>query len=236
MSEPVHSTRPIERAVRVSAIIAIVCTCLSLAAIFLPTGELVIRSPAATHRATRSLYELGKSSGSVRSFVASFRASPAKKIGVKALDRLAVHLPGRAAEQAEELRQAVAVLDSLEDRDIDRAGTVMVTTLWTLIALHVLLVLLVQGTDVGTSRARVIIALSTALVTAAVAVGVYIALDRIVSTANTEVGRAIFALRSGAFLLPAGALLALATVVAVVVTHTLARRGWVRAPIGAPPG
>lgn len=235
MSEPVHSRRSIERAVRVSAIVAIVCTCLSLAAVFLPTGEVAIRSPAATHRAARSLYELGKSSGSVRSFLASFRASPAKKLGVKALDRLADHLPGRVAEQAEELRVAVAVLDSLEDRDIDRAETVMAVALWTLISLHVLLVLLVQGTDVGTSRARVILALVTALVTAAFAVGVYVALDRIVSTANAEVGRAMFALRGGAFLLPVGALLALSTAIAVMVTHTLARRGWVPERMVAPP-
>jgi hypothetical protein len=226
VSEPVLSKRPIDRAVRVTTIAAIVCTCLSLAAMFLPSGEVVIKEPMATHRAARSLYELGKSSGSVRSFLATFRTSTAKRFGVKALDRLAPHLSGRMADDAAQLREAVAILDGLQDRDIDRAGTAMAAILWTLISLHVLLVLLLQGTDVGTGRARVIAALVTALLIAALAVGVYVALDRIVGAANAELGRAIFALRTGAFLLPLAALVALSTVIAVVVTHTVARRSW----------
>lgn len=226
MSEPVLSSRPIDRAVRVTTIVAIVFACLTLAAVFLPSGELVISEPMATHRAERSLYELGKSSSSVRRFIAGFRSSTAKKLGVQALDRLAPHLSGRVAEEASELRDAVAILDGLEDRDLEKAGEVMAATLWTLISLNVLLVLLLQGTDVGTSRVRVILSLVLAVLAAAVAVGIYVALVRIVATGNSEVGRAIFALRSGAFLLPVAALVALATVIAVVVTHAVARRGW----------
>ena len=224
---------PIERSVRVATIVAIVATCLSLASMFLPTGELIIREPMATHRAARSLYDLGKSTGAVKGFIASYRASKVKKIGAKVLDRVAAHLPGRLQSQAAEIQEAVAVLDSLRDEDITTAGKVMAVTLWTLISLHVLLILLLQGTDVATSRLRVLLALAVAVVTAAVAVGVHVALRRIVAAANVELEREMFALRTGAYLLPLAAIIALATVIATVVTHTLARRR--RAARLAPP-
>ena len=225
-SAPVSRPRrftPYERSVRIATIIAVVATCLSLASMFLPTGELIIREPMATHRAARSLYDLGKSTGAVRGFIASYRSSQVKKIGVKALDRLAPHLPGRLQSQAAEVQEAVAVLDGLRDEDITTAGKVMAVTLWTLISLHVLLILLLQGTDVDTRRARVIFALMVSLLTTACAIGVHVALRRIVEAANLELDRQMFALRSGAYLLPLAALVSLATVVATVVTHTLAR-------------
>lgn len=234
LPEGVQSRRRIEKAVRVVTILAIVCTCLSLASVFLPSGELTIRQPTATHRAARSLYELGRSSDQVRAFIDGFRASPAKRVGVKALDRLSPHLGGRVGgrvgsrlgEQAADVREAVAILDGLDDEELDTAGTVMATVLWSLIGLHVLLVVLLMGTDVGTRRARVVGALVVAVLTAAMAIGVFVALDQLVDAANAEVGRAIFALRPGAYLLPAAALLSLAVMVAVVVTHAAARRGW----------
>ncbi|HVV84358.1 MAG TPA: hypothetical protein VHE35_14925, partial [Kofleriaceae bacterium] len=218
----------------IATITAIVAACLSLASVFLPTGELVIREPMATHRAERSLYELGRSSGAVRNFVAAFRSSAAKRVGMKVLDRVAPHLPGRLGSDAADLRDAVTILDGLKDRDIDTAGEVMTATLWTLIALHVLLVLLLQGTDVETSRARVILSLVVAVVTAAVAIGVHVALTEIVDAANAELERHLFTLRSGAYLLPLGATIALATVLATAVTHALARRD--RRRLGLPIG
>jgi hypothetical protein len=234
LPEGVKSRRRIEKAVRVVTILAIVCTCLSLATVFLPSGELTIRQPTATHRAVRSLYELGRSSDQVRAFIDDFRASPAKKVGARALDRLSPHLRGRLGEQAADVREAVAILDGLEDEELDTAGQVMAGVLWTMIGLHVLLVLLLMGTDVGTRRARVVLALVVAVLTAAMAIGVFVALDRIVDAANAEVGRAIFALQTGAYLLPAAALVSLAVVVAVVVTHAAARRGW-RPELTSPP-
>lgn len=233
MTDGVPGVRRSELGVRVAAIVAVVCACVSLGSVFLPTGELVIREPMATHRAARSLYELGKSSGAVRGFLAHYRSSSAKKIGVKALDKLAPHLPDRWRSPADDVREAVSILDGLQDRDIDTAGKVMSAVLWTLISLHVLLILLVQGTDVDTRRARVILALVVAVVTAAVAIGVYVALRRIVDTANTELEREMFGLRTGAYMLPLAAALALATVIAMTVAHAIARRG--RPPVAAPP-
>ena len=231
LPEGVKSRRPIEKAVRVATILAIVCACLSVASVFLPTGELTIRQPMATHRAARSLYELGRSSDQVRTFIDEFRASPTKRVGVGALDRVSPHLGGRLGAQAADVREAVAILDGLEDEELDTAGTVMAAILWSLIGLHVLLVLLLMGTDVGTRRVRVVLALVVAVLTAAVAIGVFVALDQVVAAANAEVGRAIFALRPGAYLLPAAALLTLAVVVAVGVTHGAARRRWQAEPL-----
>lgn len=208
---------------RVAGIAAIVCTCLSLAAVFLPSGELVIREPMATHRAARSLYELGKSSGAVRGFLARYRTSAAKKFGVKALDKIAPHLPDRYRAQAAEVQDALTVLDGLQDRDIDTAGKVMTATLWTLISLQVLLILLLQGTEATTSRGRVYFALAVAVLTTAVALGVYVALLHIVAAANAELERDLFRLRTAAWLLPATALAATVAVVAMIVGHARAR-------------
>lgn len=210
--------------VRITAIAAVVATCLSLGSIFLETGEMTIKGPTKSHHAARSLYDLGKSSTAVGKFLATFRSSTAKKIGVKALDKLAPHLPGRVADQAAEVREAVAVLDGLRDQDIKTAGQVMTGILWSLIALHVLLILLVQGTDVETSRVRVVLAVIVSFLTTAVAVSVYVALSKIVEAANVELERDLFSLRSGAYLLPAAALVSLVTVLAMMVSHTIARR------------
>ena len=225
--------RPDVRAMRIAGMAAIVCTCLSLAALFLPSGELVIREPMATHRAARSLYELGKSSGAVRGFLAKYRTSTAKKLGAKALDKLAPHLPDRYRGPAAELQDALTVLDGLRDRDIDTAGKVMTTILWSLISLQVLLILLVQGTEATTSRIRIYLALLIALLATAVAIGVYLALQRIVATANAELERELFRLRSGSWLLPASALAATVAVVAWLVGHARAR-GQLRAIAAAP--
>ena len=214
---------------RVAGIAAIVCTCLSLAAVFLPTGELVIHEPMATHRAARSLYELGKSSGAVRGFLDRYRTSATKKFGVQALDKLAPHLPDRYRAQAAEVQDALTVLDGLQDRDIDTAGTVMTVTLWTLISLQVLLILLVQGTEVTTHRGRMYLALVVAVLMSAVAFGVYVALQRIVATANAEVERDVFRLRTAAWLLPTTALAAMVAVVAWLIAHGRARRSVARA-------
>ena len=104
---------------------------------------------------------------------------------------------------------------------------------WEVPLLEGLFVLLGQGIDVATRRARVILALVVAVVTAAVAIGVYVALRRIVDTAKTELEREMFGLRTGAYMLPLAAALALATVIAMTVAHAIARRG--RPPVAAPP-
>ena len=238
MSVSADQVRSSERAVRIATIAAIVATCFALGSVFLPTGQITVKGPTVTHTAARSLYDLGKSTGAVRSFLHSFRSSTAKKIGVKVLDKLSPHLRGRVGEQADEIREAVAILDGLRDRDIDTAGKVMAGVLWTLIALNVLLVLLLQGTDASTSRARVWSSCVLAFIAAAVAVGVYVALTRIVATANAELERDLFALRTGAYLLPIAAVVALATVVAMTIAHVIARGRRAAAgpaPVAMPP-
>ena len=223
MTDPVRVRRA-ERAVRVATIAAIAITCLSVASLFLPTGELAVRQATTTTSASRSLYDLGKSTGEVRSFIDAYRASAVKRLGARALDRVAPHLSGRLGERAAEVQEAVAILDGIEDRHIDTAGKVMAGTLWTVISLHVLLILLLVGTDAGTGRARVVITVIVAVLNSMVALGVYVALDRIVTTANAELARNMFALRSGAYLLPVAAAVALAAVTVVAITHGAARR------------
>lgn len=226
---------------RLAVFVAIACTCLGLSALFLPTGELVVRQPLATHRVEKSLYELGKSTGAVRRFLARYRSSTARKLGEKALDKVTPHLPGALRSRAEDVQEAAAVLDGLRDEDIDTAGTIMSTTLWSLLSLQVLLVLLLQGTGLQTGRARLVVAALVSLVVSGLGVGIYLALVKIVEAANAELEGQVFSLRTGAYLLPIATVAAALAVLAAIIGHTLGRRALARAaaapmPGGAAPG
>jgi hypothetical protein len=210
--------------VRIAGFIAITCCCLGLSSLFMPTGQLLVKQPLATHRVERSLYQLGKSTSAVRRFLDAYRSSRVKKVGAKALDKVAPHLPGGLRSRAGDVQEAIAILDGLRDDDIDTAGKVMATTLWTLLTLQVLLILLLQGTDVGTGRLRVAAAVVSAVAVAAIAVGVHLALREIVAAANVELEREVFTLRNGAYLLPAAGLGAAVATIGFAISHTIARR------------
>lgn len=204
---------------------AMLCAVLCVVGAFLPAGELAIRTPVSTHRRTASLYQLGASKDAAKTFLHRYRSSLGKKLGVKVLDKVAPRLRGRLGSGASDLQDAVATLDSIQDRDIDTVGAIIVAVLWSLLGVNLLVIALLWGVDATSRRLRIAAAVAVAVIAAILGIAVYLVLARIVSEANAEVERSVFALRGGAhmMLLAGLGLLIAAAITAIGYARTRAR-------------
>ncbi|MEZ4402952.1 MAG: hypothetical protein R3B06_23220 [Kofleriaceae bacterium] len=218
---------------RITLLIALAGVALCLSGVFAPAGQLDPGGPLSRLTRTRSLYQLGKSTDAARQFLASYHASAAKRVGERVLDKVAPKLPGRVAGHAADVQDALSTLDQLHDDDVKTVGTIVAVTMWSLVGACVILLVLVYGLGVTSTRARVAGAVIVAVVVAAIAVGVYLVLARVAVEANAELGRPMISLRGGAYLMPIGALVALVGTVASAVAYARHRAG-LRAAAAAP--
>lgn len=194
------------------------------AGVLLPAGEVDIAGPSMIQHSSISLYQLGKSKESVRAFLHGYRDSTTRKVGAKVLGKVAPHLRGRARADVADVRDTMEVLDTIKDEDIETVGTITSATMWTLLALNAVAALLVYGVTAATSRLRLGAALVAALLAATIGVGIHLVLRRVVAEANTELGRDLFSLRVGAFVIPIAAVAAAGAMIALLVAHTRERR------------
>lgn len=194
-----------ESAARAAIVAAFAC----LVGVFLPAARLDVGGKLAAGATSRSFFTLGQSGGAVRSFLASYRQSTAKKIGAKALDKLAPHLPGKLKSPAGDVQDAIATLDELEDEDVARVGTIAAATMWSLLALELGLIALLYKTSARTRRLRVAGALVVATLGAVIAVAVCLVLRLVVREANAELERELLTVRGGTYVMPIAAVAAL---------------------------
>lgn len=193
-------------------------------AVFFPAAQLRLGGGVVTAKTTSaSFFQLGRSTDSVKAFLADYRESRVKKIGAKALDKLQPRLRGRLGSGAADVQDAMATLDALEDEDVELVGLITAATMWTLLAANLLLIALLLGIHPGSSRWRVGGAIAVSLLTAALALAVYLVLDRVVLEANREIGRPLFSLRPGAYVMPAAAIAAFVLTVAATIAYARAR-------------
>lgn len=222
-------------AARAAIVLAFFC----MVGVFLPAGRLDLGGKYAAGHTSRSFFQIGKSTGAVRTFVARYQASTAKRIGAKALDKVAPHLPGRLRGDAGDVQDAMTTLDDLRDEDVKLVGRIVATTMWSLLALNLLVIALLYGTTEHTRRLRVAAALAVSLVTALVAVAVCLVLRTVVAEANAEIEAPLFALRGGAYIMPATAVASFLATIAWFVFYLRARartRAFLRgAPLTPPP-
>jgi hypothetical protein len=214
---------------------AIVCACLCVIAAFLPAGEVVVTTPLKTHRRAASLYQLGSSSDAAKQFLARYRGSLTKRVGEKVLEKVSTRLRGRLAQGASDAQDALTTLDSIRDEDVDTVGRAVMFTLYALVGLHLAVVLLWFRVGPRSRRLRVAFAAAASVIAAALAVAIYFVLDRIVTEANAEVGRSMFALRGGATILLVCGVALLASAGAVVVTYIQLRRRLASERVAAAP-
>lgn len=213
--------------------IALLCTILGVAGVFVPVGEVVIKTPVSTHQRAASLWELGGSKDAARTFLRNYRGSLGKKLGAKMLDKVAPRLPDRLQGHAMDLQDAMATLDNLKDEDIEKVGTATVAITWGFLGLNVALALLVYGLGATSGKLRLATASFVALLTAIVGAALYVVMSTVVTEANAEIGRPVFALRSGAYLLGATSVGALAAM--IIATIGYARTRARMAPPSPPP-
>lgn len=187
--------------------------------IFLPAGQLDITGNSMVAPATISLYQLGSGEDDVRAFLDGYRDSVTKRVGAKVLAKVSPHLRGRARSDADDVQDAMAQLDTIRDEDIETVTTIAAAVMWTLLALNLLGAYLIIGASpvARRGRARAVGATVTAVLAAALAIAVHLVLVRVVAETNGELGRAMFSLRAGAYVMPvAGAAALLAAVVTVL--------------------
>lgn len=209
--------------VRATAWIAIFCALGCVLGVFLPAGQLQVGGRIAQSTTSRSLYQIGKSTDSVESFLAKYRSSSARKLGAKALDKIAPKLPGRIQDQLGDVQDANATIESLKAEDIETVGAITAAVMWSLLGLNLILVALLVGVQPRSSRLRLAGAVVMALVTALLAVAVYVVLDQVVLAANEELGRPMFTLRGGAYVMPVAGVAAFVMVIITLVLYVRAR-------------
>lgn len=190
---------------------------LGVLAVFLPVGQIDVAGGWGRAATSRSFYQIGRSTGAIRELIAEYQASTAKKIGARALDKIAPRLRGKAGSAASDVQDAMSTLDELRDEDVKLVGTIVSTVMWSLIGLNLAVVILLYGVNAATSRLRVAAAVLAAFLVGVLSVALYLVLDRVVVEANAEIGAPVFLLRFGAYLIPlAGAGMFLAAIAMVV--------------------
>ncbi len=220
----------------------IVCASLCVAGVFLPAGELQVTGPSMTENGTMSVYDLSNSRESVQKFLTRYRGSTSKRVGAVVLNKVAPHLKGELASDASDVRDAIAVLDAIEDEDVEAVGTITKATMWTFLVLIGVIGLLLFGITGRSSRLRSVGALIVSLVVAAIGVAIHLVMSRVVAEVNGELGRDLVIVRAGAYVIPLAAIGCAASMIAMVVAHQRASRvfasqpGPVPLPPPPPPG
>lgn len=214
---------------------AILCACLCVVGIFMPAGQVSVRTPVSTHTRAASLYDLGARKDAAKDFLHKYRGSMARKLGAKALDKLAGKLRGgRIRDGVVDAQDAMATLDALKDEDVDTVGTIIVAVMWSLIGLNVLTIALVYGAHVGSRRVRIAAVAAASTVTTLAAIAVHLVLARVATEANREIGATLFSLRGGAYMMPLAAI-AGSIAVGVMLVGYLRSRARLAAAATAPP-
>lgn len=207
------------------------CALLCCVGVFLPAGELAPKERSLIRNETISLYQLGGSKDSIREFLNRYRENTKRKIGTEVLGRVTPHLKGRVRAHARDTEDVIATLDSIRDEDLEKVGTIASVVVWAILGLNLVIAGLVIGADprMRRGRGRAIAAIAAGVVVVGLAIAIHVVLRYAVDAANGELDYPLFALRAGAYLVPAAAIGSVAALVALQVTFS-------RAPRPADPG
>ncbi len=209
---------------RVAAWVFAVCVLGCLVGVMIPAVMLDVGAAPVVQPTSISYFRLATSKDAARRFIDDYRGSRTRKVGVKVLRKVAPHLRGQVRADVADVQSTLDTLDQIRDEDIETVGTISTATMWTLLGLHLVVAALIFGVTVHTSRVRLAGAVVAALLAGALALAIHVALRRIVAAANDEVGRALFSLRAGAYLIPVASVVAACAILALIVAHTRARR------------
>jgi hypothetical protein len=206
-------------AVRVTSWIFVLCAALGIVGAFLPSVELELRGTAVSERTQLSLYEASSNRERVRELIAAYHRSTRRELGGDVLRAASQRTAGRLRGAIDGARDAMETLDYVSEDDVRTAGTIFTVTLWSLLGLEALIVLLVfpQLMRGSYRRARLVAALATAVVVAAIAIALHAACREAVAQANAEVGGTTLALAAGAYVIPLAAVAALVAAVVLIV-------------------
>jgi hypothetical protein len=195
----------------------VLCAALGIVGAFLPSVELTLRGQAVSERTQVSLYEASANRERVRELMDAYRRSARRELGGDLLRAASQRTSGRLRGAIDGARDAMDTLDHVGEDEVRTAGTLFTVTLWSLLGLEALIVVLMFPQLIRGSygRGRLVAALATAVVVAAIAL--HAACREAVAQANAELGRTTLVLAAGAYVIPLAAVAALVAALILVV-------------------
>ncbi len=203
-----------------AAWLSIAFAVLSAVAVFLPGLEVEVGGVRLSRRTSMSLYNAAADRELARALLARYAHSSHREYGEKLADKLLEHGGKHAKElHVDDARDAMSTLDDVSDDDVRNAGRALVALTAVYLALLAIPIGLTFGDTMrgSYSRRRAIAAVALLVIASAVAIAVHVGWREAVFEANDELGTHSFALGSGAWVMPVGALAALAGATALLV-------------------
>jgi len=207
--------------VRVAAWIFVVCAVAAAIGMFLPALEVRVGGNPLAKRTSLSIYRANTNSEFIRRLVAGYKASSGKKLGTAVAAELMPRVGGKLHGAIDDASSAMTSLDDVSDSDAKTLARVLAISLWTFIALHVAMALVV-GADLVRDRfrrSRLIAALAMAVVSAAAGIAIHVGCSMAIAEANDDLGKDLIGYGAGAWLIPIAAIGGLGAAIALLVIH-----------------
>jgi hypothetical protein len=212
--------------VRVASWVFVVCAVIAALSVFMPVLDVPVAGHVMSKRETLSLHGAATNRRLVRKLLAAYRHNRAARVGGVVLGKVTPHAGGRAKDYLEDAGDAMDTLSGISDEDAKQAGRGLVALTWIVIGLCTLMGALVFF-DVVTGvyhRGRIIGALVVAVLIAAIAIAIRVGCGMVAFEANDELGAAAVELGVATIVMPAAAIGAVLSSIALLVLDVRARR------------
>jgi hypothetical protein len=204
----------------------IVCAVVAALSVFMPVLDVPVAGHVMSKRETLSLHGAASNRRLIRKLLAAYRHNSAARIGGAMVDRVTPHASGRAKDYLEDAGDAMDALSGISDEDAKQAGRALLVLTWIVIGLCALMAALIFF-DVVTGifhRGRIIGALVVAILVAAIAIAIRIGCGMVAFEANDELGAAVVERGVATIAMPAAAISAVLSAIALLVLDIRSRR------------
>ena len=204
----------------------IVCAVVAALSVFMPVLDVPVAGHVMSKRETLSLHGAASNRRLIRKLLAAYRHNSAARMSGAVADKLAPHARGRAKDYLEDAGDAMDALSGISDEDAKQAGRALLALTWIVIGLCALMAALIFF-DVVTGifhRGRIIGALVVAILVAAIAIAIRIGCGMVAFEANDELGAAVVELGVATIAMPAAAISAVLSGIALLVLDIRSRR------------
>jgi len=204
----------------------IVCAVVAALSVFMPVLDVPVAGHVMSKRETLSLHGAASNRRLIRKLLAAYRHNSAARMSGAVADKLAPHARGRAKDYLEDAGDAMDALSGISDEDAKQAGRALLALTWIVIGLCALMTALIFF-DVVTGifhRGRIIGALVVAILVAAIAIAIRIGCGMVAFEANDELGAAVVELGVATIAMPAAAISAVLSGIALLVLDIRSRR------------
>lgn len=192
---------------RIAGWVFVACCLLGIVGLFTPAIKLDGAPGFVAKYTGVSLYTASTKTELTKKIFAAYHRAPGKGLGHAVAKALIPRTGKRLGGLLDDIKGAAETIDEVSDEDIGLAGKALVATVWILLVLNVLAGATVFA-EAMSSRAprmkRLVIGTLAALVIAALAVAIQLVAREVVWTANDELGKPLFTLGVGAWLILVG--------------------------------